>query len=87
MKKKKKKARTHENITFLTYDSEVNSFVFPRVLMFPSTSQETSGLLGFEAKQTARLCPVRDTFKFDQKHITKNQPVTVLVLLSESLGI
>ena len=55
--------------------------------MFPSTSQETSGLLGFEAKQTARLCPVRDTFKFDQKHITKNQPVTVLVLLSESLGI
>ena len=55
--------------------------------MFPSTSQETSGLLGFEAKQTARLCPVRDTFKFDQEHITMNQPVTVLVLLSESLGI
>ena len=68
-------------------DSEVNSFVFPKVLIFPSTSQKTSGLLGFEAKQTARLCPVRDTFKFDQKHITKNQPVTVLVLLSESLGI
>ena len=29
----------------------------------------------------------RDTFEFDQGHVTKNQPVTVLVLLSESLGI
>ena len=29
----------------------------------------------------------RDTFVFDQGHVNKNQPITVLVLLSESLGI
>ena len=33
------------------------------------------------------LYPGRDTFVFDQGHVTKNQPITVLVLLSESLGI
>ena len=36
---------------------------------------------------TAQLYPGRDTFEFNQEHVTKNQPITVLVLLSESLGI
>ena len=36
---------------------------------------------------TAQLYLDRDTFEFDQGHVTKNQPVTMLVLLSESLGI
>ena len=36
---------------------------------------------------TAQLYPDQDTFEFDQRHVTKNQPITVLVLLSESLGI
>ena len=36
---------------------------------------------------TAQLCPSQDTFEFDQGHVTKNQPIIVLVLLSESLGI
>ena len=46
--------------------------------MFPETkSRET----------TAELYPSLDTFEFDQGHVTKNQPITVLVLLSESLGI
>ena len=36
---------------------------------------------------TSQLYPSRDTFKFDQGHVTKNQPITVLVLLSGSLGI
>ena len=36
---------------------------------------------------TAHLYPGRDTFEFDQGHATKNQPITVLVLLSESLAI
>ena len=36
---------------------------------------------------TAQLYPGRDTFEFDQAHVTKNQPITMLVLLSESLGI
>ena len=38
-----------------------------------------------ERATTAELYPSRDTFKFDQGHLTKNQPITVLVLLSESL--
>ena len=28
----------------------------------------------------------RNTFEFDQRHVTRNQPITMLVLLSESLG-
>ena len=36
---------------------------------------------------TAQLYPGRDTFEIDQGHVTKNQPITVLVLLSESLGL
>ena len=36
---------------------------------------------------TAQLYPGRDTFEFDQVHVTKNQPITVLILMSESLGI
>ena len=36
---------------------------------------------------TAQLYPGRDTFEFDQGYVTKNQPVTVLVLLSENQGI
>ena len=36
---------------------------------------------------TAQLYPSRDTFEFDQRHMMKNQPITVLILLSESLAI
>ena len=36
---------------------------------------------------TAQLYLGRDTFDFDQGYLTKNQPITVLVLLSESLGV
>ena len=36
---------------------------------------------------TAQLYPGRDTFIFDEGHVTKNQPITVLILLSESLAI
>ena len=36
---------------------------------------------------TAQLYPGRDAFEFDKEHVTKNQPTTVLILLSESLGI
>ena len=36
---------------------------------------------------TAQLYPGRDTFEFDQGHVTKNQPITVLILLSKSLAI
>ena len=34
-----------------------------------------------------QLYPGRDTFEFDQGHVTKNQAITALVLLSESLGV
>ena len=40
-----------------------------------------------ERATTAELYPGWDTFVFDQGHVTKNQPIKVLVLLSESLGI
>ena len=38
-----------------------------------------------ERATTEELYPGRDTFVFDQGHVTKNQPITVFVLLSESL--
>ena len=36
---------------------------------------------------TVQLYPDLDTFEFGQGHVTKNQPITVLILLSESLVI
>ena len=36
---------------------------------------------------TAQLYQSQDTFEFDQGHVTKNQPITVLILLSESVAI
>ena len=36
---------------------------------------------------TAQLYPSWNTLEFDQGHVIKNQPITVLVLLRESLGI
>ena len=36
---------------------------------------------------TAQLYPGRDTFDFDEGYATKNQPITVLILLSGSLAI
>ena len=36
---------------------------------------------------TAQFYPGRDTFEFDPGHVTKNQTITVLILLSESLAI
>ena len=36
---------------------------------------------------TAQLYPGRDTFAFDQGHVTKNPTITVLILFSESLTI
>lgn len=35
---------------------------------------------------TVQLYPGRDRFEFYQGHVTKNQPISVLVLLSESLS-
>ena len=36
---------------------------------------------------TVQLYPGRDRFEFNQGYVTKNQPITVLLLLSERLGI
>ena len=36
---------------------------------------------------TQQLYPGRDTFEFDQGHVTKNQTITVLILLSETLAV
>ena len=37
--------------------------------------------------KTAGLYPGQDIFEVYHGHVTKNQPITVLILLSESLGI
>jgi len=36
---------------------------------------------------TVESYPGQDTFEFDQRQVNNNQPITMLVLLSESLGI
>ena len=41
----------------------------------------------FGVRAIVQLYPGRNTFEFDQGHVTKNQPITVLNLLSESLTI
>ena len=52
--------------------------------MFPEQKQRNKD--GVRAT-TALLYPSRDTFEFDQGQVTKNQPITVLILVSESLAI
>ena len=57
-------------------------------LNFPLTIIWQKHAVVFGARATtAQLYPGRDTFEFDQGHVTKNQPITMLVLLSESRGI
>ena len=47
-----------------------------------------SGAVAFGTRPTTtQFYPGWDTFEFDQGHMGKNQPITMLVLLSESLGI
>ena len=36
---------------------------------------------------TVQLYSGRDTFEFDQGHVTKNQPITELILSNKSLAI
>ena len=55
-------------------------------LDFPFNNHGETNKQTTERATTAELYPGRDTFVFDQGHVTKNQPITVLVLLSESLG-
>ena len=66
---------------------------FPRdhtlsVLLYIQTFiQQKQTNKDFVRATTAQLYPGRDTFEFDQGHVNKNQPITVLILLSESLAI
>ena len=64
---------------------------FPRdhtldVLLYLDNHTAKTNKDGVQAT-TAQLYPGRDTFEFDQGHVTKNQPITVLILLSESLAL
>ena len=52
--------------------------------MFPEQKQRNKD--GVWAT-TAQLYPGQDTFEFDQGQVTKNQPITVLISVSESLAI
>ena len=55
-------------------------------LDFPFNNHSKTNKRTTERATTAVLYPGRDTFVFDQGHVTKNRPITVLVSLSESLG-
>ena len=39
-----------------------------------------------ERTTTVELYPDQDKFEFDQGHVTENQPITMIVLMSERLG-
>ena len=55
---------------------------------FPLTILWEKHAVVFGARPTtAQLYHGRDTYEFDKGHVTKNPPITVLVLLSESLSI
>ena len=53
--------------------------------MFPRDKVE--GNIRTRGKTKLTSFPRDHTFEFDQGHMTKNQPITVLILLSESLAI
>ena len=56
-------------------------------LDYPFNNHSKTNKQTTERATTTELYPGRDTFVFDQEHVTKNQPIRVLVLLSEILGI
>ena len=58
----------------------------PSYLFRLSLKQSCAVVIGARAT-TRQLHSGHNRFEFDQGHVTKNQPITVLVLLSESLGI
>ena len=75
------------------YGPEGKQTSFPRehtlsVLLYTETFiwQKQTNKDGVQAT-TAQLYPGRDTFDFDLGHVNKNQPFTMLILLSESLAI
>ena len=43
--------------------------------------------MGVPLTVEGQLYPGLDKLEFDQGHVTNNQPITVLVMLSETLGI
>ena len=73
-----------ETVTFCFLESPDVSLDL--VLGNISTPNKHAVVFGMWAT-TAQLYPGQDTFEFDQGHMTKNQPITVLILLSESIGI
>ena len=84
------------NIIHLMYGPEGNSFVFPRVLMFPETKCFVI-YLDFHTAKTKKQrrregnnCAIVSRsgyIEFGQGHVTKNQTITVLIWSGESLAI
>ena len=56
------------------------------VIYFDFPSSNRAVVFGARAT-TAQLYPGRDTFEFDQGHVTKNKPIALLILLNESVAI
>ena len=53
--------------------------------IFTLSQKQKTNKQRLQWETTAQLYPGRDTFEFDQGHVTNNQPITVLALLSKSL--
>ena len=62
--------------------TKLTSFLRDHTLVFCYIFSKKDGVRA----TTAQLYPGRDTFAFDQGHVTNNQPIIVLILLSERLA-
>lgn len=62
---------------------------FPLTIIWQKQTKKEgiTSLFTYTWVTTVQLYPGRDTFEFDHGHMTKNRPITVIILLSESLGI
>ena len=78
------RTRGKTKLTSFPRDHTLHCKCFVIYLDFPLNNR----IAKFGVRATiVQLYPSRDTFEFDQGHVTKKQPITVLNLLSESLTI
>ena len=78
--------RGKTKVTSFLRDHALSALLY--IQTFPSTiTAKQTNKQKTERAITEELYPGRDTSVFDQGHVTKNQQITVLVLLSENLGV
>ena len=77
------RTRGKTKVTNFLRDHTLSALIY---ILRLSLKQSCAVVFGARA-MTVQLYSGRNKFEFDQGHVTKNQPITVLVLLSESQGI